>query len=44
MWVTGYLKILASYLFLLQAVNLQRFCNPSFVAKASLTQRRIRNA
>jgi len=42
MWVTGYLKILASYLFLLQVVNLQCFCSPSFVSKASLRQRRIR--
>jgi len=42
MWVTGYLKILASYLFLLQVVNLQCFCSPSFVSKAALRQRRIR--
>jgi len=42
MWVTGYFKNLASYLYLLQVVNLQCFCSPSFVSKASLRQRRIR--
>lgn len=36
MWVTGYLKILASYLFLLQVVNLQCFCSHSFVSKPHL--------